>query len=144
VTRALQYKVAQFIEAIPGTGGIVSAIAKRVGCDWNTAKRYIDRHPTVMAAWEAEREKIGDLAETQLFKAMRDGDLTTIKWYLSRVHRKRGYITRQEVDQRTAGAIDMRVTFEEVEDWRGGKGIDIGLELPSPDDARGAEGDIQE
>lgn len=35
------YTAAQFIEAIPGTGGIISAIAKRVGCDWITAKKYI-------------------------------------------------------------------------------------------------------
>ena len=28
---------AEFIKAIPGTGGIISAIARKVDCEWNTA-----------------------------------------------------------------------------------------------------------
>ena len=27
----------QFVDAIPGTGGIIDTIAKRVGCDWQRA-----------------------------------------------------------------------------------------------------------
>ena len=33
------YTAQTFIDAIPGTGGIVSAIARKVGCEWNTALR---------------------------------------------------------------------------------------------------------
>jgi len=35
------YKASQFIAAIPGSAGIISIIARRVGCDWNTAKKYV-------------------------------------------------------------------------------------------------------
>jgi len=31
----------QFIDAIPGSGGIITTIAKRVGCSWNTAKNIL-------------------------------------------------------------------------------------------------------
>ena len=36
-----QFTAKQFIKAIPGTGGIISALADKVGCGWHTAKRYI-------------------------------------------------------------------------------------------------------
>jgi hypothetical protein len=32
-----KYTAEQFIKAIPGTGGIISAIARKVDCEWNTA-----------------------------------------------------------------------------------------------------------
>ena len=35
------YKTQQFLDAIPGTGGIITAIAKRLGCSWHTAKKRI-------------------------------------------------------------------------------------------------------
>ena len=50
------YTAQTFIDAIPGTGGIVSAIARKVGCEWNTARKYIDNYPTVKAAYDAECE----------------------------------------------------------------------------------------
>lgn len=57
------YTAAQFIEAISGSGGIISTIAARVGCQWHTAKKYIDTYPTVAAAYQAECERTSDIAE---------------------------------------------------------------------------------
>jgi hypothetical protein len=76
------YKAQDFLKAIPGTGGIVSALAERVGCDWHTARRYIDTHATVKEAWEAERNKITDKARHNIVKAIGDGDLQMSKWWL--------------------------------------------------------------
>lgn len=61
-----QYKATDFIEAIPGTGGIITAIASRVGCSWIVAKKYLTDYPTVNAAWLAEKESILDVAESVL------------------------------------------------------------------------------
>src|SRR5512145_2765925 len=72
----------QFIAAIPGTGGIVSAIAAKVGCEWHTAKKYIDEHPTVLQAWHDERSKINDKAKHNIIKAVNEGDLQMSKWWL--------------------------------------------------------------
>ena len=91
-----QFTAAQFIDAIPGTGGIITAIAKRVGCSWNTAHRYIDRHPSVRAAYDAECESVLDLAEAKTIEAIRDGDGTMIRYYLSTKGKDRGYVQRQE------------------------------------------------
>lgn len=61
-----QYKAADFIAALPGTGGVITAVASRVGCDWITAKKYLTQYPTVTAVWEAEKESILDVAESVL------------------------------------------------------------------------------
>jgi len=91
------YKVEQFIEAIPGTGGIITAIAKRVGCSWNTARRYIDTHPTVRDAYAAECESVLDLAEAKTIEAIKNGDGIMIRYYLSTKGKNRGYVERQEM-----------------------------------------------
>lgn len=76
------YRAQDFIAAIPGTGGIVSALADRVGCDWHTAKKYIEEYATVRQAWDAERNKITDKARHNIVKAIGDGDLQMSKWWL--------------------------------------------------------------
>ena len=84
--RKKQYPASDFIKAIPGTGGIIATIAKRVGCDWWTAKRAIDRYPTVSAAYSDECETVNDLAESTLIKSIKDGDVAAAKWWLTKNH----------------------------------------------------------
>ena len=76
------YTAQQFIAAIPGTGGVVSHIADIVGCSWHTARKYIDEHATVKQAWEAERNKITDVARHNIIKSIKSGDLQMSKWWL--------------------------------------------------------------
>jgi len=86
----------QFIAAIPGTGGIVTAIAHKVGCSFNTAKRYIINHPTVAQAYRDECESVLDLAEARTIEAIKSGDGQMIRYYLSTKGKDRGYVQRQE------------------------------------------------
>lgn len=83
VARNGGYTAQQFIEAIPGTGGIVSAIADRVGCAWNTAKKYIDDYATVKTAWQNERNRITDKAQHHIIKAIEGGELSLCKWWVT-------------------------------------------------------------
>ena len=76
------FTAAQFIKAIPGTGGIISALADRVGCTWHTAKKYVTDYPTVAEAWEAERNKVTDKARHNIIKAIQEGDWQMSKWWL--------------------------------------------------------------
>lgn len=94
-----QFTAKQFIEAIPGTGGIVSAIAKKVGCTWHTAKKYIDKHPTIKQAYEDECEAVLDMTETQAIKAIKKGDGPMIRYMLSTKGKHRGYVERVENKQ---------------------------------------------
>jgi len=88
----------QFIEAIKGSGGIVTTIAERVGCSWSTARLFIDNHPTVLQAYNDENERMLDMSEAALFKSIKGGDTQDAKWHLSRKGKHRGYAERQEFD----------------------------------------------
>ena len=77
-----KYTAGQFIQAIKGSGGVISAIADAVGCDWHTAKKYIDQYPTVQEAWQSERQRITDRARHNIIRAIGDGDLQMSKWWL--------------------------------------------------------------
>jgi hypothetical protein len=103
-----QYKASDFIKVIPGTGGIVSTIAKRVGCAWHTAKKYIEKYATVKQAYDDECEMPKDWAESlivrnialalkqqeQTNKPVESGDA---KWYLVHKGKDRGYVMRKEI-----------------------------------------------
>jgi len=77
-----KYTAQQFIDAIQGTGGVVSSIADNVGCAWNTAKKYIDEYATVNQAWQNERSRITDRAQNNIIKSINKGDLQLSKWWL--------------------------------------------------------------
>ena len=104
-----RYSQKQVLEAVRDSGGIVSAVAARLGCDWNTARKYIDRWKTTQTAFEAERERVLDLAETTLVKAIKSGDVGAAKWYLSRIGRNRGF--SDAVDVTTGGQPITEVKF---------------------------------
>ena len=76
------YTTKQFIDAMPGTGGVVSHVADIVGCSWHTAKKLITEHATVTKAWENERNKITDRARHNIIKSIEGGDLMISKWWL--------------------------------------------------------------
>jgi len=96
---ASRYSAKKFIAAIPGTGGIISALADKVGCTWHTARNYIRDYPTVAEAWEAERNKITDKARHNIVKSIHDGDLQMSKWWLQVMDEE--FVPRQMVDAKT-------------------------------------------
>ena len=110
-----QYKAQQFIDAIPGTGGIVTAIARKVGCDWYTAKKYISKYPTVRRAYDDEVESVLDLAEIKTIEAIKSGDMVTVRYYLSTKGRDRGYVDRHEAVLAGKGDEPVKVVFEWVD-----------------------------
>jgi len=106
------FTAAQFIAAIPKTGGIITSIANKVGCTWNTAKSYINRHPTVLAAYRAECEVVLDMAESELIKALKRGDQWAVKYLLSTKGKARGYTEKTEIE--IAGAGGGPIKHQEV------------------------------
>jgi 5'-3' exonuclease len=79
---ANSYTAKQFIKAMAGTGGVISAIADNVGCSWHTAKKYIEEYSTVNEAWIEERNRITDKARNNIIKAIERNDLQMSKWWL--------------------------------------------------------------
>lgn len=93
-----KYKASDFIEQIPGSGGIITTIAERVGCSWNTAKKYITEYATVQQAYQDECERVTDMAVQTVLKSIRDGNTQDAKWWLARKrHREFGDRLKQEI-----------------------------------------------
>lgn len=108
------YTAQQFIDAIPGTGGIIRSIANKVGCAWHTAKKWIVSKPTVQQAYQDERNKVLDEAEIAVIEAIRARDMGTVRWYLSTVGKDRGYVERRETTGKGGAPIEhkAKVTFD--------------------------------
>lgn len=109
----------QFLAAIPGSGGLFTAIAKRVGCQWHTAKKRVLASPSLVQAWQDECETILDMAEGQLYGLVKGGDIGAIKFILATKGKHRGYVERQEVTGADGGAVRLAIV-EELVDANGG------------------------
>lgn len=108
---ANQYTAKQFIDAIPGSGGIITTIAKRVGCDWHTAKKYVTEFATVRQAYEDECNHMGDALESKAAAIAMQGDGPMLRFLLSTKWKDRGYTERQEVTGKDGGEIVFRVVY---------------------------------
>lgn len=114
-----QFTAKQFIDAIPGSAGIVTTIAKRVGCSWHTCKKYIETYPTIRDAYQDECESLTDYAESKLIEAIKAGDLAAVKYYLSTKGKNRGYSERQEVTGKDGGPVELAIVERIVEPEHG-------------------------
>ena len=97
------------IEAIKGTAGIVSTIAKRLGVEWHTANERIQKYPEALKAFQDEREGILDMAEATILTAIKSGDTGSAKWLLSTIGKKRGFTEKQEIE--ISGELGTPVKF---------------------------------
>jgi hypothetical protein len=105
---------AEVLAAIPGTFGVITAVARRLGVDRDTVMNYRTRWPPVQAALKAEGERLLDLAEAKLFKrALEDENERCLFYLLDNKGRSRGY-GRQSVEVQHTGEVTHahRVTVE--------------------------------
>jgi hypothetical protein len=103
-----KFTARQFIEAMPETGGVVSVIAEKVGCAWNTAKKYIDTRPTVRRAWLNERNRITDRAKHNIIIAIEGGDLQMSKWWVQVMDDDFRPLQRHEITGKDGGPVEHR------------------------------------
>lgn len=109
------YKAQQFIDAIPGSGGIKTTIAKRIGCAWHTVDKYVREYPTIAQAYADECEKVVDAAESVIVGDIVDGhDVQTAKWYLTMKGRQRGYVKTDRHEQ--DGEVTLKVVYDNPRD----------------------------
>ena len=110
-----KFTAAQFIKAIPGSGGIISQIAASVGCDWHTARKYIDSHPTVLLVYKAERYAITDKARHNILTAIDEKDLQMSKWWLSVMDDEFVPKSKQEISGKGGGDLTFHVVYDKEE-----------------------------
>jgi hypothetical protein len=88
---AKNYDITTLKKAILNSGGFYSIIAKRLKCEWHTAKKYVEKYPELKIMIDNENESLLDLAESKLISNIKDRDNTAIIFYLKTRGRKRGY-----------------------------------------------------
>lgn len=116
-TQRPRYKKEEVLRAIEGSGGIVSVVAKRLGCHWNTARRYIDRWRETREAFSAETEVVLDMAEAVVVHEIKRNNVRVAQWLLTRKGSRRGYSNTLALQ--TDGE-PLRVVLK----WDGGSGDD--------------------
>lgn len=89
-----RYDITTIKKAILGSKGMVQVVADRLGCEWHTAKRYIEQFEETKIAFQNENESMIDFAESKLFQAISEEDLTAIIFYLKTKGKNRGYIEK--------------------------------------------------
>ena len=94
-----------------GSAGIMSTIARRLGCDWHTAQRYVNKWESTRTAFEDEGEQVLDLAESKAIEQINAGDGAMIRYYLSTKGKKRGFTEKKEIE--TDGVIIWRVKYDD-------------------------------
>jgi len=98
------------LAAIKDSASIMSTIAKRLGCTWDTANRFCRKWEETRQALENETETILDMAESTVFKNIKDGNSQDAKWLLSTKGKNRGYNERHEITGADGEAI--KVTWQ--------------------------------
>src|SRR5574344_1685991 len=89
-------KKKELLEAIQGSYGIISTIAKQLHCNWHTVDETIKLHPDCMQALADENETILDFTESKAIERIKDGDGTMIRFMLATKGKKRGYTYEEE------------------------------------------------
>ena len=92
-----EHTAERIITAINETKGFLTTAAPKAGVSYRTIKRYVHDFPSVKQAMEEAHESITDFAESKLFKAIEEGNLTAIIFYLKTQAKDRGYTERAEL-----------------------------------------------
>lgn len=96
-----------FKDALIGTYGIQSSIAQKLGVSRSAITQFLNKYPDMKTLCEEEREKIIDIAENRLFKALNEGEQWAINKTLSTLGKRRGYVEKTELEHSGSAKIEI-------------------------------------
>lgn len=100
-----QYKKEDWVQAIKNSQGIKSVIHDRLGSDYKTLMRYIEKYPELQELIDDEKRKMDDFAESKIYKLIKEEDRTMIIFYAKTKMKNRGYAERTELTGKDGGSI---------------------------------------
>lgn len=99
----------ELIRVIHLKQGVLSQVARAIGCSLPTIYNYRDKYATVARAIIEARDtfdtELVDEGEIKLREAVRRGDAWAVKYVLSTKGRTRGYVERSELDVEHSGEV---------------------------------------
>lgn len=108
----------EIAEALKATGGIYKAAAqwlwsnKFIRINRETIGRRVKKSETLQEAEEEAKEHMLDVAENGLLRAIAQGKLAAIIFYLKCKGKKRGYVERQEISAEVSAEVKKTNPFE--------------------------------
>lgn len=111
-----KYSSEQVAEALVAAGGVQADAARILGCGRATINGYVRRYPDLQQLIIDTREENLDLAESQLIKKMKEGNMTAVIFYLKTQGKQRGYVEKGEAPARAdEGADYSQMSTEELQ-----------------------------
>ena len=93
------------------TTGRISTAAESLKCPRKTVYDYIKRYPDLQGVVHDAREATIDHVESKLLKAINQGNVNAIIFFLKTQGKTRGYVERSELDMNPSGE-PIRFTFK--------------------------------
>jgi CRP-like cAMP-binding protein len=96
---------ARLLKALEASLGVVTDACKKVKLSRQTFYKYLKEDPDFKAAVLELEEVALDKAESALFNQIKEGNVTSIIFYLKTKGRRRGYVERQEISGPDGGPV---------------------------------------
>ena len=96
---------ARLLKALEASLGVVTDACKKVKLSRQTFYKYLKEDPDFKAAVLELEEVALDTAESALFNQIKEGNVTSIIFYLKTKGRRRGYVERQEISGPDGGPV---------------------------------------
>jgi hypothetical protein len=90
-TSRARLNVASVNQALIENRGLLREAALSLGVSRHALREYVADHTACSACAKETREAMGDVAERKLFELIEAGEPKAIMYYLSTVHKNRGY-----------------------------------------------------
>jgi hypothetical protein len=105
------------LEAITGSAGVMEYVAVKLGCDWSTARIYVNKWDETTAAFDLAACKLHSTAYQSFITAIKAGDRWAVERVLDTSARRNGHgsVQHAHLDHTTAGeSLKQEVTDEEL------------------------------
>jgi hypothetical protein len=102
------------IEALQRHHGVVLKAAEALGCARCTLYAFMEKHEDIKELRYETSETLKDIAEAAIIQAIKAGDLKTVRWWLERQAKDRGYTTRIEQTGADGGPLESVTKIERV------------------------------
>jgi hypothetical protein len=91
---------------IDKTNGNIAAIARSLGFSRTAIYNCIAKHPALVQAIEDARQGMLDNVESSLYRAVLDGNVVAMIFYLKTQGKRRGWVERQEITGQDGGPVE--------------------------------------
>lgn len=100
-----QTKKQKLIKALEESHGVITNACKKAGISRAQFYRYLNADEKFKTQVEDVQEQAIDFVESELFKQIKNGNITGQIFYLKTKGKHRGYIEKTQIQQETSGSI---------------------------------------